>query len=98
MSEKSRDQQQKKETSILLQKNSESQSKQQSHPNELSKNSRKGDVCWSERPERKGRQVELVGDQNPGPETPPRIKRGRERREQRKCQGRSDCQRSDGVE
>ena len=39
---------------------------------------------------------ELVGDQDPDPKAPPRSRRGRERREQKNCQGRSDCQRSDG--
>ena len=83
MSEKQRKQQQRKEkeTSIPLQKDSESQSKKQSHPNELSENSRKGDVCWGERPKKEGRLVELVGDQNPGSEAPPRSKTGRERKE-----------------
>ena len=85
-------------TSIPLQKNSESQSKKQSHSKEISKNSRKRDVCWDERPEKKGRLVELVGDQNPGSEAPPRSKIGRERKEQRRCQGRSDCQRGDEKE
>ena len=47
---------------------------------------------------RKGQIEELVGDQNPGPEAPHMSKIGREGREQRKCQGRSDCQRSDGEE
>ena len=60
--------------SIPLQKDSESQSKKQSHPNELSENSRKRDVRWGERPEKEGRLVELVGDQNPGSEAPPRSK------------------------
>ena len=32
----------------------------------------------------------MVGGQNPGPEAPPRSKKGQERREQRKCQGRSN--------
>ena len=45
---------------------------------------------------REGRIEKLVGGQNPGPEAPPRGKKRQERREQRKCQGRSDCQRSDG--
>ena len=45
-----------------------------------------------------GRLVELVGDQNTGSEAPPRSKTGRERKEQRRCQGRSDCQRSDEEE
>ena len=72
MSEKQREQQQRKEkeTSIPLQKDSESQSKKQSHPNELFENSRKGDVHWGERPEEEGRLVELVGDQKPGSEAP----------------------------
>ena len=87
-----------KETSIPLQKDSESWRKKQSHPNELSENSRKGDVRWGERPEKEGRLVELVGDQNPGYEASPKSKIGRERKEQRRCQGRSDCQRSDKEE
>ena len=73
-----------------MQKDSESQSKKQSHPDELSENSRKGDVRWGERPEKEGRFIELVGDQNPGSEAHPRSKIGRERKEQRRCQGRSD--------
>ena len=81
-----------------MQKDSESGSKKQSHPNELLENSRKGDVCWGEKPEKEGRLVELVGDQNPGSEAPPRSNIGRERKEQRKCQGRSDCQRSNEEE
>ena len=44
---------------------------------------------------KEGRLVELVGDQNPGSEAPPWSKIGRERKEQRRCQGRSHCQRSD---
>ena len=75
-----------------------SQSKKQSHLDELSKNLRKGDVCWGERPEKERRIVELVGDQNTGSESPPRSKIGRERKEQRRYQGRSDCQRSDEEE
>ena len=43
-----------------------------------------------------GQLEELVGDQNPSPEAPHRSKIRRERREQRRCQGRSDCQRRDG--
>ena len=54
----------------------------------------KGNVHWGKRL-KKDRQIEeLVGDQKPGPEAPPRSKKGQERREQRECQGRSDCQRS----
>ena len=41
--------------------------------------------------------VEFVGDQNPVPKAPPRSKRGREMREQRKCQ-KSDCQKSNEEE
>ena len=67
------------EYGIRLQKDSESQSKRQSHPSKLSKNWRMGDVCWAKRPEKEEWLVELVGDQNPG------AKIGRERREQRKC-------------
>ena len=84
-----------KETSIPLQKDSDHQSKKQSHANELSENSRKGDVRWGKRPEKEGRSVELVGDQNPGSEAPPRSKIEQERKEQRR-HGRSDCQRSNG--
>ena len=32
----------------------------------------------------------------PSPVAPPRSKIGKEKREQRRCQERSDCQRSDG--
>ena len=39
---------------------------------------------------------ELVDGQNSGPVAPPRSRKEQERREQRKCQGKSDCQRSDG--
>ena len=46
----------------------------------------------------RGRLIELVGNQNPGFEAPPRSKKGRERREQRRCQRRSHWQRSDGEE
>ena len=35
-----------------------------------------GDAGWGERPEREGRIEELVGGQSPGPEAPPRSKRG----------------------
>ena len=40
---------------------------------------------------RDGRIEELVGGQNPGSEAPPRIRKGQERREQMRCQERSDC-------
>ena len=54
-----------------------------------------GYVCWGVRPEKEEWLEELGGDQNPGSKAPSRSKIGRERREQRKCQGRSDCQKSD---
>ena len=84
-----------KETSIPLQKDSESQSRRQSHPSELSESWRKEDARWGERLGREGQIEEMVGGQNPGPEAPPRNKKEQERREQRKCHERSDCQRSD---
>ena len=49
-----------------------------------------GECRWGERPERE--RIELVGGQNPGPEARLMSKKGQERREQRKCQGRSDSQ------
>ena len=48
--------------------------------------------------ERERQLVKSVGYQNPGPVAPPRSKRGQEKREQRRCQERSDCQRSGGEE
>ena len=54
------------------------------------------DEYWGERLEREGRIEESVGGQNPGPEAPTRGRKGRERKEQRRCQERSNCQRSDG--
>ena len=53
-------------------------------------------VGAKDRREREGRIEELVGGQNPGLEAPPRSKKRQERREQRRCQERNDCQRSDG--
>ena len=50
----------------------------------------KGDARWGERPEREGQIEELVDGQNPGPVAPPRSKKEQERREQRRCQGKSD--------
>ena len=41
----------------------------------------KGDVRWGGRPKKERRLIELVGDQNPGFEAPPRIEKERERRE-----------------
>ena len=46
--------------------------------------------------QREGRIEELVGGQSPGPEAPPRSRKGQERRVQRRCQEWSNCQRSDG--
>ena len=46
--------------------------------------------------EREEKIEELVGDRNPGPEAPLKCMKKRERREQRICQGRSNCQRSNG--
>ena len=63
-----------------LKKDSEGQSKRQSHLNKLSENRRKGVVRWGEKPEEEGWLAELVGNQNPGPKAPPRSKRGRRRR------------------
>ena len=48
------------------------------------------DARWGGRPGREGQIEELVGGQNPGPVAPPRSKKRQERREQRKCQERSD--------
>ena len=43
--------------------------------------------------ERKGQLVELIDDHNLNPEAPPMSKRGRERREQKRCQKRSEGER-----
>ena len=51
-------------------------------------------VGAKDRREREGQIEVLVGDQNLGPEASSRSKKGQERREQSKCQGRSDRQRS----
>ena len=53
-----------------------------------------GDIRWGEKPGREGQIEGLVGGQNPGPQAPPRSKKGQERREQRRCQEKSDYQRS----
>ena len=50
----------------------------------------RADSRWGDRTEREGQIEELVDDQNPGPEVPPKSKKGQEKREQRRCQGRSD--------
>ena len=52
----------------------------------------RGGAHWGERPdrERKGQIEELVGGQNQGPVALLRSKKEQERREQRKCQERSD--------
>ena len=72
--------------------------KVKSYSNELSENSRKGDVRWGGIAKKEGWSVELVGDQNPGPEASPKSKRGPERKKQKWYQGSSDCQRSDWEE
>ena len=97
-SKEEQEQSKEKETSILVQKDNESGSDKQSHPNELSKNSRKGDVRWGERSEKEGRLVESVGGQKTSSEAPTRSKLGRERKEQRRCQGSSDCRGSNEEE
>ena len=68
------------------------------NPSKLSENEITGNVRWGERPERKRQSEKSVGDQSPNPEAPPRSKIRRVRREQRKCQWRSDCQWIDGEE
>ena len=45
--------------------------------------------------QREGWIEDLVDGQNPGSEAPPRSKKGQEKRGQKRCQERSDCQRSD---
>ena len=57
-----------------------------------------GDAHWDKRPEKEGQLEELVNDQSPNPEAPARSKIRRERSEQRRYQGRSDCQTSNGEE
>ena len=42
--------------------------------------------------QREGQIKELVGGQNPRPEAPPRSKKWKEKREKRKCQGRSNAE------
>ena len=79
--------------SIPLQKDRESQS----HLTELSENGKMGDIPWGERQEKEGQSEELVGEQNPSPEAPPRSKIGREKRGQRRCQGRSDGEMSGSL-
>ena len=44
----------------------------------------RGDSCWGKRPEKEGQVEEWLGDQNPGPEAPPRSRKERIRREQRR--------------
>ena len=58
----------------------------------------RGTLVGVKKPEKEGWLLELVGDQKSGPEVPPWSKIGQERREQRRCQGRSNCQRSDKEE
>ena len=58
----------------------------------------KGEVLSGGREEKERQLAELVGDQRPSPEARLRSKTEQERREQRRCRERSDCQRSDGEE
>ena len=46
-----------------------------------------GDVRWGGIAKKEEHSIELVSDQNLGPEAPPKSKRGRERNEQRRYQG-----------
>ena len=62
----------------------ESRSKKQSHPNELSENGREtGRSLWQKTGERE-RLVQLVGNQNPGPEASSRSKRVGNKRDVRR--------------
>ena len=56
----------------------------------------RGDARWGDRPEREGQIEELVNGQNSCAEAPPMSKKRQETMEQRRCQEKSDCQRSDG--
>ena len=58
----------------------------------------RGTLARGKRPEKERWLVELVGDQNAGPEAPPMSKKRQERREQRRCQERGNCQRNNGEE
>ena len=44
-----------------------------------------------EKDRREGQIEELVGGQNLGPEAPPRSSKGQDKREQKRCQEKSDC-------
>ena len=55
-------------------------------PTSFLKNEGRGTLVGGKGRKKKGRIEELVGGQNPGPEAPPRSKKGRKRREQGKCQ------------
>ena len=79
-----------------LQKDGESQSKKSS-PRVFGK-LMEGGRLLGEIAKKEAQSVELVGDQNPGPEAPPKNKRGRERKEQIRYQGSSDCHKSDWEE
>ena len=58
----------------------------------------KENICWGEILEKEEMLVELVGDQNSSHEAPPKNNRGQEKREQKRRQARSDCQRSNAEE
>ena len=80
------------ETSVPLQKDMGLKVKGKVIPASFLKVEGRGGARLGERPEREGQTEELVGGQNPRSEAPPRSKKGQEKREQRKCQRRSDCQ------
>ena len=52
-------------------------------------------VGAKDRREREEQTEKLVGDQKTGSKVSPRSRTRQERREQRRCQERSDCQKSD---
>ena len=73
-----------------MQRDSESQCRRQSHPSKLSENLKEGGRSLGRKTGERGRIKELADGQNQGSVAPPRSKIGQERREQRRCQGRSD--------
>ena len=86
-----------KERIISMQKENESRSKRRSRPMSFLKIEGRKTFLGGERAEKRRWLVDLLGDQIPSPKAPFRSKRGRERREQRRCEERSDYQRRVGV-
>ena len=84
--EMQREQHQRKERSIPLQKDSKSQS----HPNELSENCKKGG--WDRRAKKEGQLEKFEGNYSPTSKAHPRGKREKQKR----CREKSDCRKSDG--